>query len=217
MKKETGRPSAVLMELHFLPSVQYFTKFLLYDTVYIEQHENYRKGSYRNRCRIAGPNGELTLSIPLERGKNERQSIRKVRIAYHEPWRRRHWHSIRTAYGSAPFFEFYAEELEPLFEERFVYLFDFNWTLLQTIVEMMRLPTRIRRTESWQAEYPPEILDLRNCIFPQNHRQKDDPQFHPAPYPQVFREKHGFLPNLSILDLLFCTGPEAREILERSI
>ncbi len=208
---------AILLELQYLPPVQYFTKLLHYPTVYLEAHEHYQKGSYRNRALIAGANGELRLSIPLEKGKNEQQSIREVRIAYHEPWQARHWESIQSAYGNAPFYLYYADFLQPFYEKHYNFLWDWNWELLQTILQLTGIPSNIQFTTSFVKTPAPGMLDFRNAIHPKVHRRRDDPHFQPAWYAQVFEEKHGFLSNLSILDLLFCTGPEALRIIQASL
>ncbi len=205
--------SNILIELHYLPSIQYFTKLLHYPTVYLEAEEHYIKGTYRNRCHIAGANGLLRLSIPLEKGKNEQQPIREVRIAYHEPWQPEHWESIKSAYGKSPFFEHYADFIEPFYQKQYEFLFDWNWDLLQLMIQLVGIQPNIQFTTSYQKMPPEGILDYRNIISPKAHRQIDDPHFQPIRYEQVFIEKHRFLPNLSILDLLFCTGPEAFRIL----
>ena len=207
---------SALLELHYLPCVQYFSKLAHYPVVYIEQQENYQKGSYRNRCHIAGANGILRLSVPLRQGKNEQQAIRELEIAYKEAWQARHWASIRSAYGSAPFFEYYAGRLQPHFEQQTIHLFDYSLALLRTLIELLQLDCELRLTEEYVQEPPEGCIDLRNTIHPKKHRRKPDAHFQPAPYPQVFLEKHGFLPNLSILDLLFCTGPQAGLILEQT-
>lgn len=207
---------SILLELQYLPPIQYFTKWILYDEVIIEQYENYLKGSYRNRSHIAGVNGLLRLSIPLLKGKNEQQSIRDVQIAYHEPWQSQHWNSIISAYGNAPFFEHYAPEIAVFFEKRYQFLFDFNQDILQCLLKLCGLPSSITFTQGYLTEPESGIFDFRNGIFPKKHRQKDDQSFTPVPYAQVFEEKNGFLPNLSILDLLFCTGPQSLLILENS-
>lgn len=205
---------SILLELQYLPPIQYFSKWSKYDQVWIEQHENYLKGSYRNRCHIAGVNGLLRLSIPLLKGKNEGQSIQEVRIAYHEPWQTQHWTSISSAYGNAPFFEHYAPEIAPFFEKKYDFLFDLNRDLLCCLLRLIGLPDGLTFTSSFQKETAAEIYDFRNGIFPKKHRQKEDQAFKPVHYSQVFEEKNGFLPNLSILDLLFCTGPQALLIIE---
>lgn len=206
----------VLIELAYFPPVQFFSKLFRHSLVLIEQCENYNKGSYRNRCHIAGPNGLMRLSVPLVKGKNERQNIRQVRIAYEEPWQRQHWNSIQTAYGSAPYFEFYAEPLRSVLLSHFTYLFDLNWDLLQVLLSFIPIPGHLELTEKYQPVVPSGLIDLRNTLSPRRKKQENDPHFKPTPYPQVFLEKNGFIPNLSILDLLFCTGPEASIYLERS-
>lgn len=208
---------AILLELQYLPPIQYFAKLVEYSEVWIEQEENYRKGSYRNRCHIATANGLMRLSIPLEKGKNEQMPIRQVRIAYEEPWQRQHWIGIRSAYGRAPFFDFYAEELAPFYEKEWAYLFDFNWALLLKLMELIGLPADLRLTEAYQEKPAANISDYRNSIFPKKHRQKKDSRFKAPKYRQLFEERHGFMPNLSILDLLFCTGPQTLLYLESAI
>jgi len=183
----------------------------------MEQCEHYRKGSFRNRTYIAGANGTLRLTIPLRKGKNEQQSIEGVQIAYQLPWQQQHWQSIQSAYGNAPFFPFYADEFAPLFAEKVDLLVTWNRKLLVTILDCLGLDSTLKETNTWQDQLPPTMDDWRNAIHPKGHRRLPDPSWQPQPYPQVFREKHGFLPNLSILDLLFCAGPESVGILEGSI
>ena len=110
--------STAVLALHYLPCIQYFSKFILFQEVHIEQHEHYQKGSYRNRCHIAGVNGILRLSVPLKSGKNQKMPVRKVRISYDEPWQAHHWTSIRSAYGNAPYFEHYADQIAPFFQQK---------------------------------------------------------------------------------------------------
>ena len=157
-----------------------------HDEVWIEQHENYLKGSYRNRCHIAGVNGLLRLSIPLRKGKNEQQSIKEVQIAYDQPWTSHHWSSIRSAYGNAPYFDYYAEELQPLYQQKWTFLFDFNWTLLQKINDLIGITSSIQKTESYQKETDDLLLDYRNVIHPKAHLQGQDLHFKPKKYPQVY-------------------------------
>lgn len=215
MSNSTHKDLSILLELHYLPSLQYFSKLAHFQSVVIEQCENYTKGSYRNRCHIAGVNGLLRLSIPLRKGKNEQQSIKEVQIAYDQPWASHHWSSIRSAYGNAPYFDYYAEELQPIYQQKWTFLFDFNWTLLQKINDLIGITSSIQKTESYQKETDDLLLDYRNVIHPKAHLQGNDPYFKPKKYPQVFEEKTGFLPNLSILDLLFCSGPQSLLELEQ--
>ncbi len=208
------KKNQILLELQYLPPVQYFTKLLHYPLVLVEAQEHYMKGTYRNRCHIAGANGLLRLSIHLEKGKNEQQPIREVRMSYRENWQHWHWEGIKSAYGKSPFFEHYADAIEPFYHQQYEFLFDWNWDLLQTITKLLGIQTNIQFTTEYQSNPPDGVFDLRNVISPKEHRQVPDPHFQPIRYEQVFIEKHGFLPNLSILDLLFCTGPEALSILQ---
>jgi len=196
----------ILLETQYLPPIQYFTKLTSGEPVYIEQWEHYQKGTYRNRCHIAAANGLTRLTIPLIKGKNEQQAIREVRIAYFEPWQRQHWQSIRSAYGNSPFFEFYADALQPFYEKPFPFLFDFNLELLQTLLKLLRMDVKLQLTDAYVEVVPPDWTDLRNAIHPKPHLQKPDPHFTPKPYHQVFEDRYAFLPNLSMLDGLFCLG-----------
>lgn len=206
----------VLIEAHYLPSVQFFTKLAHYPILLLEAHENYQKGSYRNRCHIAGANGLMRLSIPLRKGKNEQLSIQHTEISYDEPWSTQHWHGIRSAYGNAPFFPYYQDELEAVFQQRPTHLFDWNRNLIQLLIDLLQLEIQVQLTDKYVKEVTPQIRDLRGHIHPKSHRQQADPNFQAVPYPQLFEERHGFLPNLSILDLLFCAGPQATLYLEEA-
>jgi len=209
--------TTIILEAQYLPSIQYFSKFVQYDNVCIEKHEHYSKGSYRNRCHLASANGLLRLSIPLKKGKNEQQPITEVQIAYDENWPVQHWQGIRSAYGKAPFFEFYGEELQSILYSKPTFLFDLNLRLLDWLLENIQFPRTYEVTSAYQNNYEKPIIDFRNGIFPKKSRQKEDPTFKTAKYSQVFEEKVGFLPNLSVLDLLFCTGNEAGVVIEKCV
>jgi hypothetical protein len=180
----------MILPTAYWPPVSHLAAAWTAETLTLEACENYQKGSWRNRCHLAGPNGVQRLSIPLEKGKHQQTPIREVRIAYHEPWQRQHWRSIRTAYGSAPFFAHYADELQSFYEREWPLLFDFNTALLQFLLKKMRWPGRIEHTDTYAGPLT-------------------EPAFFGTPYPQVFAERHGFLPDLSALDLLLCCGPNA--------
>ena len=204
-----SKPSAILLELHYLPSIQYISKFVQFEQVIIEQQENYHKSSYRNRCHIASANGMMRLSVPLVKGKNSQQNIQETTIAWYENWTKKHWQAIRSGYGNSPFFEYYADELKPFFEKKYDTLFDWNKDLLFKILELLDIETTVTFTTDFVKETDENILDFRNKIAPKIEDLAYDSFFELQSYPQVFTEKHGFLPNLSILDLLFCAGPES--------
>jgi hypothetical protein len=200
-----------LIELTYLGPIQYYSKFFGYDTVVIEQHEHYQKGSFRNRLHISGPQGLHRLTIPLRSGKHQQMPIREVEIAYDEPWAHQHRQAIQSAYGNSPFFEFYAPELLAVYEQPPKHLYDFNWQLLELITSWITPPATLQQSDRFE-KHPQDQMDLRNRIRP---RPQEDPHFKSISYPQVFTDKHGFLPNLSIIDLLFCQGPQTPLILEQ--
>lgn len=212
-------PSKILLELQYLAPVQYYTKFLLYPEVCIEQMENYTKGSFRNRTQVITANGLLCLSIPLVKGKHQQKDIRAVQIDYSQDWQQVHWRSIRTAYGRAPYFDYYAESLIQFYEKKYDLLFDFCIDLQNFILNALKLEPALQFTDAFHAEYGEEFLDFRNKIKPKNYvnAAEWDEHFQSTYYPQVFEDRHGFVSNLSILDLLFCTGPEAIIYLQQSI
>jgi hypothetical protein len=171
--------------------------------VRLEAMEHYSKGSCRNRCYLAGPQGAMILSVPLERGKNQQCPIRDVRIDTSSDWQRQHWKSIRSAYGKSPFFIHYADALEPLFQQRFRFLFDWNEACTKKLLQLMgRGITSYLYTEQYQKNLPETWIDARE----QRGKARLSLSLR---YAQVFEERTGFLPDLSTLDLLFCTGPEA--------
>ncbi len=190
------------MALGYFPPVDWFVAFTNHDAI-LEMHEHYAKGSYRNRCQILTASGPQKLTIPLRKGKNEQQPIKDVRIAYDESWQIKHWRSICTAYGNSPFFEHYVDKFRPFYLERqFEFLWDWNIELLSLTLKLLKLERPLKI--SLQFEHlPKDAIDLRGLIDGQRSQQIDDQVIR---YPQVFEDRLGFLPNQSILDLLFCAG-----------
>jgi len=196
--------------------VQYFTH-IARGPVIIEKHSHYIRQTYRNRYVIGGANKILHLSIPIEKGHSTKIPEKDVRIAYHMPWQKNHWRSIMSAYNSSPFFEFYMDELRPFFEKRFTFLLDFNLETTKLIVELTGLDADISFSTEFVKCPSGDILDMRENIHPKRPWNHSDPFFTSIPYKQVFDDWHGFIPNLSILDLLFNKGPESRVVLEQCI
>ncbi|MDR2764519.1 MAG: WbqC family protein [Tannerella sp.] len=204
--------AAVCLSSAYLAPVQYYTKLLSYETVYLETAENYLKQTYRNRCLIAGANGIQALTVPVEKPLTEKCLIRDIRISDHGHWRHLHWQALVSAYGLSPFFEYYQDDFAPFYARKFDFLFDFNEALRQLICELADLRPDIRFTSHYEPALP---NDFRESIRPKH--TDADRSFLPKPYYQVFGEKHGFLPNLSIVDLLFNMGTETIIVLQQSV
>lgn len=199
----------------YLGPVQYYTKFLLYDSLYIEQYDSYQKQSYRNRCRILGANGPLDLIIPVVKVSGEKTIVRDIKIDYSMQWQNNHWRSIEAAYNSSPFFEYFEVDFKPLYEKKWKYLIDFNMGLHAIIAEVLELQSELKLTHDYLKYF--EGDDYRTVISPKQNSALNDSSFTPQPYTQTFGNKYKFEPNLSILDLLFNTGSEAELILDKSI
>ncbi len=210
----------VILSSAYLAPVQYFSKLIPYDEVWIDLSEHFLKQSYRNRCKILTANGPQNLSVPVTEGSNSKRIIRDVVISYDHPWQKLHWKALLSAYNNAPFFEFYADAFAPFYhEKRWKFLIDFNQEIQSVVLEELNLKCDIRVTDTF---LPPTGIttgtdDFRYSIHPKANRQTVDDRFTPTPYMQVFQEKFGFTPNLSIIDLLFNEGPMTVDILRKSI
>jgi hypothetical protein len=185
------------------------SKLIQAEHVLIEAHEHYQKQSYRNRCKILGPNGVQSLSIPVISGRSPGQDIRSVRIDYSENWKGNHRRSIETAYAAAPFLDFYYDEIRHVFRQKPAFLFDLNMQILELLIRLLDDDTKPELTQSWIKTT--EGKDYRNAIHPKPQKSIPDTSFQPESYMQVFSERFGFIPNLSILDLLFNEGPVSRK------
>ena len=203
---------ALLSSTYFGP-VQWYQKLCRHERVFVERYDSYRKQTYRNRCVIAAANGPQTLTVPVERqAGGQRLLTRDVRISDHGNWRHQHWHALMSAYSESPFFDYYADDLRPFFERRWEFLYDFNEAIRATLCELLDIHPDVRPTTHYAAAEGPmaaeeaTAIDLREAIDPKH--PEPDPDFEPRPYYQVFQARHGFIPNLSVLDLLFNMGPE---------
>lgn len=205
----------ILLATAYLPPVQWFAHFAAADNVLIEQHEHYLKQTYRNRCIIAGPDGQVDLSIPLEKASSHAE-IRDLRISDHGHWRHHHWNAIRSAYGNSPFFEYYADDFAPFYERPAGFLMDFNEALINLLCRLLDIEPHYERTKAFISASDVFIKDLRPLISPRCPYTQDV-TFTPKPYYQVFQQRLGFLPNLSVADLLFNMGPEGLLVLCDSI
>lgn len=176
--------------------------------VYFLPSEGFRKMSFRNRTIVSGSNGTINLSVPVEKGRNQKSAFGDIKISYSTPWQAMHWNTLTSCYGKSPFFEFYKYGLRNLFEEKSQWLFTHNLGILNWLIKTMKLPVTIQVLENGDIN---GFTDVRDICLPKNYLH-----FQPCPaYPQVFEDRVGFIPNLSILDLLFNTGPEAGNILNQ--
>lgn len=191
----------VLMPVFYLPPVSWFAEFLNEDhQVVFEQFENFPKQTYRNRANIYGANGKLSLIIPIRHtGMRE---MKDIEISYAEDWRKLHWKSIKTAYQSTPYFEFYEDKLSAIFETDEKSLMKFNLRALQIILNILKA----EKAYSLNQEYlkNPDVEDFREA-FP----AKEENSTEMEEYWQPFSEKYGFIKDLSVLDMLCNKGPES--------
>lgn len=195
----------VLLSSCYLAPIEYYSAIFHAERAIIEINDNYQKQSYRNRCNIVGANGLLSLSIPIEKPETAKCKMKDIRIADHGNWRHLHWNAIISAYNSTPFFEYYADELQPFYEKKIPFLVDFNLQLHHLISRWLQIDVPTTASIEYITEICEEISDFRETIHP-----KRPTDFTTKPYYQVFCEKLGFVQNASIIDLLFNMGNEAR-------
>ena len=194
-----------ILKTEYLPPIASFWAALNAEVVVMEHQENYQKKSTRNRAKILGVNGIEVLSVPLKKGKNNRMPIHKVEIANKDSWQSKHLHSIKSAYGNSPYFDFYFEPLRDILKTEFQYLTELNQRLFQFFTTNMHLDIVYTETQTYHKSYPETDLDLRNISF----NNPEIARYEAKKYNQVFEEKHGFIEGISILDLLMCKGPES--------
>lgn len=196
--------SGVVLPMCYLPPVEYFVELNKYKpNILIEREEHFPKQTYRNRANIYSPDGVLPLTVPVMKGSKNHTKIKDVKISYEFKWQRLHWMSLQACYRRSAYFEYYEDELVPFYEDKHQFLFDYNQQYLQLLLKLLKIKTTISYTETYEATYP-ALTDLREVISP-----KKPPVFVQKPYFQVFEENHGFIQNLSIVDLLFNQGPQA--------
>ncbi len=214
--------------------MQWYQKLNRYEECLIERHESFIKQTYRNRMVIPTTNGPLALTIPTNHDTS--MAMKDIRISDHANWRHVHWNALLSAYGESPFFEYYQDDIRPFYEKKYEFLLDFNMETMEKMIELLDIRPNISLTDRYalseerrvkreefngleekvqlnteiNIRHSPlntEIVDFRETIRPKH--PLPDPEFIPRRYYQVYERKHGFLPNMSILDLLFNEGNEA--------
>lgn len=198
--------TGILLPALYLPNISYLQTIKNNDgPIVVEQFENFPKQTFRTRTQIATANGVLDLLVPIQHGKKQRQVMKDVLINYDHPWQRLHWLSLQTAYRSSAYFEFYEDDFRGFYEKEYSHLLEFHVDQLKLILKLLKINREILLSEKYEVESPNEI-DYRKVIHPkmpsllQQHK----------PYYQLFEDKNGFLPDLSIIDLLFSQGPQSK-------
>lgn len=200
--------NGILLPLFYLGPIEYFSKIKSNSSqVYLEKFEHYPKQTFRNRASIQSPNGKLDLTIPIKKGAHVHTKMKDVRISYDADWQRLHWRSLQTSYRSSSYFEYYEDDFAPFFHSKIEFLFDFNLSLLELCLSLLKIDPTLQHTETYMKS-PEGVKDYRDVISPKKLNT-----FVAKPYFQVFEDQHGFLPNLSIVDLLFSQGPQSKQYL----
>jgi len=194
----------LLIDLHYCGNIEYFTLINTAEKVVIEVNENFKKQTFRNRAEIYGANGRLNLSVPIKK-RGLKCPSKHVKIHNVEDWKHLHFRSLESAYRSSPYFEFYEHHFEEIYTRDYHNLVDLNKTIFEKVIELLKLEIDFSYSPSY-AEDIQDFEDYRDRVLPKTSKDKNIPA---QPYIQVFENKFGFIPNLSILDLLFNEGPNA--------
>ena len=209
----------ILLPTAYLPPVSYIAACAASNEIMIEAWETYPKQTFRNHCEIGGPNGRQRLTVPVNRPNGNHTMTKDIRISSHIPWQKIHWRSFEAAFNKSPFFLYYQDYLLPFYEKEFEFLLDFNLQLMDTIFQAIRLDKYVTCTESFE-DAPLGITDFR-IQWAGGSGQEAGGSWQEAvdggqwavgrqpEYYQVFADRHGFLKDLSVVDLLFNLGPEA--------
>ncbi|KAF0198940.1 MAG: WbqC-like family protein [Bacteroidetes bacterium] len=207
---------ALLLPLACLPDIEFFCLLCHAPKVVFEIHETYPKQTCRNRYRIASANGPLTLSIPVIKPMGNHTTTNAVRIDFSENRLRNHWRAIESAYNKSPFFLYYRDDFEKIFLNPQELLIDFNQRILNLCLKALKLKPEFSLSDSFRKN-PADMADLRNSIMPKHPENHASGILKFEPYTQVFSDRQEFIPNLSIIDLLFNLGPEAGDYLKRHV
>ncbi|MCX6252620.1 MAG: WbqC family protein [Bacteroidetes bacterium] len=198
----------LLLSTAYLPPISYVAACFKVEGLVVEQFETYTKQTCRNRCMIGGPNGKQTLSIPVKKVYGNHTKVKDVLLSDSSAWQKIHWRSVETAYNNSPFFLYYKDLFEPFFLKRFDSLVEFNTSILRIVFNALGVEKTIGFTDLYEKT-PALFLDKRSAMIGKNT------QISLPTYIQCFSERFGFLSNLSIIDLIFNLGPEAKDYLNK--
>lgn len=215
MTSPTKKHKQLLLPTAGMPPLEYFLYLISAEVAWVELHETYPKQTWRNRSTIMTANGPLDLVIPVSRPDGNQTITRDVVISDHEKWHKAHWRAISSAYKSTPYFLFYGDLLEPFFKTPPQGpLWEFNKKLLGSLLSAIGISTEMRETTSYKKIVT--CLDLRDEMTPKLHRRRQPVPREWPEYYQVFSDRHGFIPNMSIIDLLFHLGPDTKSYLHEA-
>lgn len=200
----------ILTELYYLPNIEYFAAIEGEEKLVIDDCEKFRKQTFRNRTSVLLANKTESLSVPVYEG-NKQKPYRDIRIDYNQKWLNIHLRGIQSAYGKAPFFEFYFPYFEQVFRQNVPFLMDLNLKLLTVCLKLLKAESQIQLLSEVGENH--DFRDLRGVISAKED-YKSRELYKPAPYNQLFGLD--FVPNLSVIDLLFCLGPESPAIIRAS-
>jgi len=204
----------LIIDCQIFPCIYYIRSLMQHKYNKIEKYDYFKKMSFRNRYIIAGANGIQNLTVPVAGGREQKALMKDITIDNSIRWQTKHWRSLVSAYNKAPFFEFYSEAVKSLLFSKEEFLFPFNMQILEWLYATLKLDATIEITDAYNKNYKNDT-DYRNYFLPKNYQENSKNQF--LHYTQVFEDRLGFLPNLSILDLLFCEGPNAIYLLNEAV
>ncbi|WP_353085279.1 WbqC family protein [Flavobacterium sp.] len=199
---------SILIHPSYFPSISHYIAMINAEAVTLEMEDNFQKQTNRNRMYIYSPNGIQLLNIPIKHSKNTHQKIQDVKLETAFDWQKQHFKSLEAAYRTSPFFEYFEDDLMPIFTKKHTFLMDLNLQTMELVSKCLGMDFNPQKTTEYFHEVP-DHEDFRYLI----NGKKDTTQL--ESYTQVFEEKHGFLNNLSILDLLFNEGRYAKDYLKR--